>query len=107
MDYYRASDQVSSVSGEDTGRLASRYAWLEHEEGSWHFLTSLFDEPTRATRRWGNRQRALNELTKEGWVIVGAYPELASMPSPDGGGARGYGLMQVGHWTCENASFSD
>jgi hypothetical protein len=107
MGYYRAFDQVSSADSAFTDTQASRYAWLEHEEGIWHFLTSLFAEPMESTRRWSSRQHAFDELIQEGWVIVGSYPENSSMPQPDCGGSGGYGLMQIGHWQCDNHLTAD
>jgi hypothetical protein len=107
MDNYRTVDEEGSANAAVSGGLATRYAWLEHEGGTWHFLTRLFEAPTDSTRRWSTQQCAISELTKEGWVIVGTYPDNVSMPNPDCGGACGYGLMQVGHWTCEIASAAD
>ena len=77
--------------------MVTRYAWLEHEKGVWHFLTDLFADPSESTRRWSNKRHALDELMKEGWAIVGSYPETYSTPRPACGGSRGYGLMRVGH----------
>jgi hypothetical protein len=104
MDNYRAANEEASSSAAVTGELANRYAWLEHEGGTWYFLTRLFDAPADSTRRWATQQCAMSELTKEGWVIVGTYPDNASMSNPDCGGSCGYGLMQVEHWSCELAS---
>lgn len=96
MGYYRAMDQGSLASGALSGSWTPRYAWLEHDAGTWHLLTSLFADSMESTRHWSSRQHALDELMKEGWVVVGSYPENSSVPRPDGGGAGGYGLMQVG-----------
>lgn len=76
---------------------ASRYAWLEKANGNWHFLTSLFADVEESTRTWPTRQLALDELMKEGWAVVGAYPEKNSMPRRSGGEALGYGLLWTGH----------
>jgi hypothetical protein len=62
-----------------------RYAWLEHEEGVWHFLTNLFADPGESTRRWPDSLRALEELRQEGWTVVSPYPDSHS-------DACGYGL---------------
>ena len=102
MGYYRTFNPEGLVSGTIPNALTGRYAWLEHEEGIWHLLTNLFADPVESTRRWSSRQLAFNELMREGWVIVGAYPENPAMPRPVGGGSRGYGLMQVGRWKCES-----
>ena len=51
----------------------SQYAWLELDEGRWHFLTNLLAEPEDATRRWSDCQQALAELQSEGWIIVRPY----------------------------------
>ncbi len=107
MGYYRPIDQGCLAEGAVPGSLTSRYAWLEHEDGTWHFLTSLFADSMESTRRWSNRQHALDELIKEGWVVIGSYPENSSVPRPDCGGAGGYGLMQVGHWKCDNTSTAE
>ena len=102
MGYFQALGQEASGAGAFSDTLTGRYAWLEHEEGIWHFLTNLLADPMDSKRRWSSRQHALEELTKEGWIVVGIYPENSSVSRPDGGGSRGYGLMQVGHWKCEN-----
>jgi len=96
MNYYRALDRENSAGPVLPSTLASQYAWLEYERGIWHFLTSLFADPKESTRMWSNRQHALEELIKEGWTIIGAYPEKPSLPRPACGGALGYGLMRVG-----------
>lgn len=96
MIYYRAFDREDSAGPVLPNTLASQYAWLEHEKGIWHFLTSLFADPKESTRRWSNRQHALDELIKEGWMIIGSYPENPSTQRPACGGSRGYGLMRVG-----------
>jgi len=75
----------------------NRYAWLEHEDGTWHFLTSLFADPGESTRRWSDKQRALDELTKEGWTVVRPYPEKISMARESGNGLYGYGLIRTVH----------
>ncbi len=74
-----------------------RYAWLEHEGGMWHFLTSLFADPAESTRRWSDRQCALDELIKEGWVVVRPYPEQISLERQSGNCLYGYGLMRTIH----------
>ena len=70
-----------------------RYAWLEQEGNKWHLLTSLFADPAKATRRWSNKQRALEELTREGWTVLYPYPELGSDHRCTRLSACGYGLM--------------
>ena len=97
MGYYRAFNREELTGPVIPNALMSRYAWLEHEEGIWHFLTSLFAGPEESTRRWSNKQHAIDELIKEGWVIIGSYPENPSMPRPACGGALGYGLMRIDH----------
>ena len=69
-----------------------RYAWLEQEGGTWHFLTSLFADPEESTRRWSDKERALDELTHEGWTVVRPYPERQS-----GNCLYGYGLIRTVH----------
>jgi hypothetical protein len=74
-----------------------RYAWLEHENGTWHFLTSLFADTAESTRRWSDRQRALDELKGEGWTIIRPYLERSSKEKPSGNCPYGYGLMLTIH----------
>ncbi len=74
-----------------------RYAWLEHEDGKWHFLTSLFADPGESTRRWSDRQCALDELIKEGWTVVRPYPEKPSVAREPGNSLYGYGLIRTVH----------
>lgn len=71
-----------------------RYGWLEKEGNMWHFLTNLFADPANSTRRWSNKQHALEELTSEGWTVMRPYPEHGLMQhrSPE---ACGYGLMWI------------
>jgi hypothetical protein len=72
-----------------------RYAWLEHERGMWHFLTHLFADPAKSTRRWSDKQLALEELMSEGWSIVYPYPEQPQAKTQTPARVCGYGLM----WT--------
>jgi hypothetical protein len=74
-----------------------RYAWLEYEDGTWHFLTSLFADPSESTRRWHDRQCALDVLSDEGWTIIRAYPEQFSMNRNSDNCLHGYGLMRALH----------
>jgi len=97
MDYYCEPNREDLAKSVFPEALKSRYAWLEHEKGTWHFLTSLWADPGESTRRWSQKKHALDELTKEGWTIVGSYPEYPSIPRPACGGAWGYGLMRIGH----------
>jgi hypothetical protein len=97
MGYYRVFDQEDLAGSVFANTVVTRYAWLEHDKGVWHFLPDLFADPAESTRRWSNKKCALDELMKEGWTIVGSYPEAYSTPGPACGGARGYGLMRVGH----------
>jgi len=76
---------------------AHRYAWLEHENGKWHFLTSLFADPSESTRRWSDCQRAIDELTKEGWTVLRPYPEQLSPEKHPGSCLNGFGLMRTVH----------
>jgi hypothetical protein len=71
-----------------------RYAWLELEEGAWHFLTDLLADPRDSTRCWTDRLRALEELKKEGWAVISPYPR-EMLPDPAGSTCSGYGLMWV------------
>jgi len=97
MGYYRAFDRENLAGHIFPNTVVTRYAWLEHDNGVWHFLTDLFADPAESTRRWSNKKYALDELMKEGWTIVGSYPEAHSTPRPACGGTGGYGLMRVGH----------
>jgi hypothetical protein len=72
-----------------------RYAWLEQEGNMWHFLTSLFADPAKSTRKWSNKQRALEELTREGWTVLYPYPELDRIQRSVRHSACGYGLMWI------------
>jgi hypothetical protein len=74
-----------------------RYAWLEHEDGNWHFLTNLFADPGASTRKWSDEQRALDELKNEGWTIVRPYPEKTLTEQQSGNGLFGYGLVRTIH----------
>ncbi|MBN1568296.1 MAG: hypothetical protein JXA73_10655 [Acidobacteria bacterium] len=97
MGYYRAFNRENLAGTVFPNAMVTRYAWLEHEKGVWHFLTDLFADPSESTRRWTNRQLALDELRNEGWTIVGSYPDNGSTPRPACGGSSGYGLMRAGH----------
>ncbi len=74
-----------------------RYAWLEHDDGMWHFLTSLFADPGESTRRWSDRQCALDELMSEGWTIVRPYPVKPLTEQQSGNYLDGYGLIRTVH----------
>jgi hypothetical protein len=74
-----------------------RYAWLEHENGAWHFLTSLFADTAESTRRWSDRQCALDELKAEGWTVIRPYFERLSKEKHSGNSPHSYGLMLTIH----------
>jgi hypothetical protein len=74
-----------------------RYAWLEYENGAWHFLTSLFADPAESTRRWLDRQCALDELRSEGWIVIRSYHERPSKQKGSENCLYGYGLMITIH----------
>jgi hypothetical protein len=97
MLYYHELNRDNSPGPIIPRTSASRYAWLEHAQGNWHFLTSLFADVQESTRRWTSKQRALDELIKEGWTVIGAYPESPSMQKKAEGEALGYGLLWTGH----------
>lgn len=73
-----------------------RFAWLELDGGTWHFLTHLYADPRVATRCWSDCRHALRDLLEEGWTVVGPYPRQLSVRRL-GGGARGYGLTRTIH----------
>ncbi len=72
-----------------------RYAWLEQEEGKWHFLTDLFADPKASTRSWPDSLRALEELRREGWMVVAPYSD--SDRSSCGYGLRKTGMISAAH----------
>jgi len=74
---------------------ARKYAWLERAGGFWHFLTNLFEDPSRSSRRWTDEQSALDELWAEGWVVVYPYNDQEPVSRESGERACGYGLMRV------------
>jgi hypothetical protein len=88
-------DRDLSVSYVNSNLPKHRYAWLEKEGNMWHFLTNLFADPAKSTRRWANKQRALEELTREGWTVLYPYPEQSSQCLPVRNNACGYGLMWI------------
>jgi hypothetical protein len=88
-------DEDFSVSYINLNTAKRRYAWLEKEGNMWHFLTNLFADPEKSTRRWANKQRALEELTKEGWTVLYPYPEQSSPERSVRSSACGYGLMWI------------
>ncbi len=71
-----------------------RYAWLEKEKNMWYFLTNLFADPAKSTRRWSNKQHALEELTREGWTVLYPYPEHGPTQGRTHS-TSGYGLMWI------------
>ncbi len=71
-----------------------QYAWLEFDEGKWHFHTNLYDFSTESTKCWPNRHLALTELRDEGWRIVRAYPGGQRIEDEDGESVDGYGLTR-------------
>lgn len=72
-----------------------RYAWLEHEEGAWCFLTNLFGDPGKSIRKWMDEKSALQELENEGWIVVYPYNEQIPVDRRSCDRACGYGLMWV------------
>jgi hypothetical protein len=75
-----------------TNAPIQRYAWLEQEEGVWHFLTDLFADPGHSTRCWTDRLCALEELKQEGWAVISPYPGIPRCDSTRSA-CTGYGLM--------------
>ena len=78
----------------DSSTPLHRYAWLENEEGIWHFLTDLLADPGESTRRWTDSLRAIEELRKEGWTVISPYPETPSFSPGPSKEACGYGLVK-------------
>jgi hypothetical protein len=70
-----------------------RYAWLECESDLWHFLASPFANPAESTRKWPDKQEALDELENEGWKVVRPYPERFCENSDSN--YFGYGLQRI------------
>jgi hypothetical protein len=73
-----------------------RYAWLEHDRGNWHFLTSPLADYSESTRQWPNVRQAILALLEEGWTIVGQYPGVP-IARTDGETVSGYGLTRTVH----------
>jgi hypothetical protein len=92
-----APDCSLSLNACSRSQAQHRYAWLEYEDGIWHFLTSLFADPSESTRRWHDRQCALDALSHEGWTIISSYPEQHSMNRSSDNCLQGYGLMRTLH----------
>jgi len=97
MFYYHALSPDYSPGDMIPEASAGRYAWLEYEKGKWYLLTNLFANVQESTRSWLTKQCALDELTGEGWMIVGAYPENQATAQTSCGEALGYGLQWSGH----------
>jgi hypothetical protein len=72
-----------------------RYAWLEQEDGHWHFLASPFANPAESTRKWPDEREALDELEHEGWKVISPYPEPFRKESASN--LVGYGLKRIIH----------
>lgn len=72
-----------------------RYAWLEQDGELWHFLTTPFSDPVDSTRKWPDKQEALDELNKEGWSIVRHYRQNVCIET--GSCLYGYGLKRILH----------
>jgi len=90
-------DCGQSLNDCNRSQTQARYAWLEHEAGIWHFLTSLFADPSDSTRRWADRQCALDELLNEGWTVIRAYPEAPLNDRNWDSRLVGYGLIRTIH----------
>ncbi len=78
----------------DSSTPLHQYAWLENDEGIWHFLTDLLAHPGESTRSWTDRHRAIEDLRKEGWTVISPYPETTSFSQNSNEKACGYGLMR-------------
>jgi hypothetical protein len=91
---YNIFDQEFLFSSTSINAPKCRYAWLEQDRGIWHLLTNLFADPAKSTRRWSNRQDAIEELENEGWTVLYPYPD--TLPKKKGRKlACGYGLMWI------------
>jgi hypothetical protein len=87
-------EQDLSLSHVESNTPEYRYAWLEKEGTMWHFLTNLFSDPAQSTRRWSNKQHALEELAREGWTVLHPYPECSPAVQRSHS-VCGYGLMWI------------
>jgi len=75
--------------------VLSLYAWLEQDQGLWHFLTTPFADPVDSMRKWNSKHEALDELNKEGWSIVRPYQQ--EFWGESGSCLCGYGLKRTLH----------
>ena len=92
---YRVYEDTSHPVMEEFDKFSQKYAWLEHEGGMWHLLTSLFGDPSDSERKWDDEKSALRELEDEGWIVVYPYDEKIPSQKRVGGRACGYGLMWI------------
>ena len=92
---YRIFEDVGRPGRVEFGAVPQKYAWLEHDGGMWHLLTSLFGDPADSERKWDDEQNALRELEDEGWVVVYPYDEKLPSQKTSGGRTCGYGLMWI------------
>jgi|WetSurMetagenome_2_1015567.scaffolds.fasta_scaffold117438_3 hypothetical protein len=74
-----------------------QYAWLEIHKGIWYMVTDIASPSTSSGRMWIDKETAITELTEEGWIISGKYPNQLSRQLHLGNKYRGYGLMRTIH----------
>ena len=70
-----------------------QFAWLELQKRTWYFVTDVRADAKRSPRQWEDKDKALSELTEEGWTVRGPYPILESL-GKDNKRAVGLGLMR-------------
>jgi hypothetical protein len=77
--------------------LMSQYAWLELDGGMWHLLTDVRSKHNEASRKWDDKNIAIEESQQEGWTVAGSYPNWLSRKPKINQSVHGYGLIRTFH----------
>ncbi len=56
------------------GAGMNQLAWLDFYCGQWHLATSV---QGNSVRKWMNREVALSDLTREGWITIESHHKKA------------------------------
>ena len=71
-----------------------QYAGLDFHGGHWHLITGNAHE---RVRKWTNRDRALSDLTADGWIVDEPHGRKPTMRHDANRHFYGYALKRMVH----------
>jgi hypothetical protein len=68
--------------------------WLDLHGGRWHLMTRNAND---RVRKWTNQERALSDLTAEGWIVDAPHGRKPTMKHSGNGHFYRYALKRTVH----------